>query len=160
MSTKHWSAAVFFAVTAAATLVGVQAAEPAPLKWQTNLNEAHRLSMETHKPMLLVFGAEWCHFCKKLERTTLTNEELARYIDANFIPVHIDADEQKRVAEILEVKSLPCTVVLSPEADLLTRFNGFKQASAFYDELVKARELHSSSVQMASRSVPGGVSRP
>ena len=159
MSTKHWSAAVFFAAVAAA-LAGLRADEPGQLKWQTNLNEAHRLSMESHKPMLLVFGAEWCHFCKKLERTTLTNEELARYIDANFIPVHIDADEQKRVAEILEVKSLPCTVVLSPEADLLTRFNGFKQASAFYDELVKAKQLHTSSVQMASRSVPGGVSRP
>jgi thioredoxin-related protein len=123
----------------------------AALKWETDLNKAHELALETNKPMLLVFGAEWCHYCKKLEQTTLTNPELVRYIDANFIAVHIDADEQERVAEILEVKGLPCTIVLSPDADLLGRITGFKQPSAFYEELAKARKLHAPAVQTASK---------
>jgi thioredoxin-related protein len=122
------------------------------VKWETDLHKAHEKAVETNKPMLLVFGAEWCHYCKKLEQTTLTNAELAKYINTNFIPVHIDADEQEKVAEILEVKGLPCSIVLSPDADLLGRITGFKQPSAFYEELAKARKLHTPAVQTASKT--------
>jgi len=134
--------------------IALRAAETkkASVKWQTDLHKAHEVSLETNKPMLLVFGAEWCHFCKKLEQTTLTNAELVKYINANFVAVHIDADEQEKVAEILEVKGLPCTIVLSPEADLLGRITGFKKPSDFYDELAKARKLFEPAVQTASKT--------
>ncbi|MBX3443172.1 MAG: thioredoxin family protein [Planctomyces sp.] len=131
------------------------------VKWETDLQEAHKLSVESGKPMLLVFGADWCHYCKKLEQSTLTNTELAKYINANFIPVHIDADDEPKVTEILEVTGLPCSVVLSPNADLLGRINGYKQPSAFYGELVQARRRHAA-VQTASSKIstaPAAVAR-
>jgi uncharacterized protein YyaL (SSP411 family) len=141
-------AACFAAVLliAAGSLV-TRAADSAKVRWLTDLNEAHRLSQKTHKPMLLVFGAEWCQYCKKLEATTLKSDEVARYINANYIPVHIDSDKQPRVSEILEVSGLPCTVVLSPEADLLARVNGYKAPSAYYEELVKARRNYQTAVK-------------
>ena len=79
--------------------------------------------------------------CKKLEKTTLRDPDMVRYINATFVPVHIDVDKQKRVAEILEVESLPCTIVLSPEADLLGRFEGFDKPAGLHKKLAAAKKL-------------------
>lgn len=114
------------------------AAEPPAggIQWQTDLNVAHRLSQQTNKPMLFVFGADWCTWCKKLEKTTLTDRELVAYINSHYVPIHIDADRDPRVVEILEAESLPCAVILSPNADLLGRINGYKDAAGYRAALV------------------------
>lgn len=119
------------------------AAEPVAngLNWQPDLHTAHALAVRENKPLLLVFGAEWCGWCKKLEKSTLGDPQMVKYVNATFIPVHIDVDHQKKVAEILEVESLPCTIVLSPNADLLGRFEGFDKPAGFYKKLEAAKKL-------------------
>ena len=122
------------------------AAPPVPsdgtgLQWQTDLKEAHKLAVRQQKPMLVVFGADWCFYCKKLEGETLGNRQMADYVRREFIPVHLDFDRDEKIAEILEVKSLPCTVVLSPRVDLLGRIDGYVKPSEYYSGLQKARAL-------------------
>ena len=127
----------------ASSLSWASGPENQAISWQKNLKDAHRVALQQNKPMMLVFGAEWCGFCKKLEKTTLANPQLAKYINSTFVSVHIDVDEEEKVAQILDVKSLPCTIILSPEADLLGRFEGFMQPAPMYHKLVSAKQLHS-----------------
>ena len=119
------------------------------VKWQKSLREAHKLAVQQNKPIMIVFGAEWCGFCKKLEKKTLSDPQLAKYINSTFVSVHIDVDDEEKVAKILDVKSLPCTIVLSPSADLLGRFEGFMQPNSMYEKLASAQTLHTN-VQQAS----------
>jgi len=139
------------------SLCGAAAVAAGPkngLKWQQDIFAGHKESVRTGKPMLLVFGADWCVFCKKLEQTTLAEPEMVKYINQNFVPVHLDADRDKKVASILEVKSLPCTVVLSPDADVLGRIEGFAKAPALYKRLAAARKMQGG-VAPASASSSG-----
>lgn len=106
--------------------------------WHQELQKAHVLAKSESKPMLIVFGATWCKFCKKLEKETFSDPQMQAYVQANFIPVHLDLDEQKSIGKILEVKSLPCTVVLSPNADLLGKVVGYKDTTAMKIQLDKA----------------------
>jgi len=112
------------------------------ITWQTNLKAVHKVAREQNKPMMLVFGAEWCGYCKKLEKTTLENPQLSKYINSTFVSVHIDVDDEEKIAQILEVKSLPCTIILSPGADLLGRFEGYMQPAPMYQKLASANKLH------------------
>ena len=89
------------------------------VQWHHGLKEAHEIALRDNKPILLVFGATWCGPCKKLEKETLAHPELAQYINDNFAAVHLDYDDDIKIAEILEVKSVPAVIVLSPNADLL-----------------------------------------
>ncbi|QDT66432.1 thioredoxin family protein [Calycomorphotria hydatis] len=124
-----------------------------PVAWQKDLYTAHSLSVQSNKPVLVVFGAEWCRFCKKLEGNTLSNPVMAGYVNENFVPVHLDFDQDKKIAQILEVKSIPCTVILSPKADLLGRVVGFKEPKDFWENLEDARELQSK-ILPAGHTVP------
>jgi thiol:disulfide interchange protein len=120
----------------------------AELAWFHDLYEAHRVSAATGRPMLIVFGAEWCHYCRELESTTLKNPDLVSYISSNFVPVHLDADKDARVAQILKAKPIPCTVVLGPSADLMGRSFGYQDAQHYYIELEKMRQRY---VKLAHR---------
>ena len=127
-------------VVSLCTAAAVAAGPKNGLKWQKDIFAGHKEANRTGKPMLLVFGAEWCVFCKKLEQTTLAEPEMVKYINENFVPVHLDLDHDKQVASILEIKSLPCTVVLSPDADVLARIEGYAKAPVLYKQLAAAKK--------------------
>lgn len=123
--------------------LSIDAAQPVgqKIEWHRDLFKAHRASVASKKPMLLVFSADWCGYCRKLEHDTLSDPRMVKYLKAEFTPVQLDLDQDKRIAKILEVESVPCTVVLSPEADLLGRMVGYVDVADYHRALEKARLL-------------------
>jgi thioredoxin-related protein len=116
-----------------------QVSQNAPsIHWLYDLKAAHEQSLATGKPMLIVCGGPWCVYCKKLEKEVLGHPTIAKYINATFIAVHLDSEKDQRAVQILEVKSLPTTVILSPEADLLGSVEGFVKVRDFASILKKS----------------------
>jgi thiol-disulfide isomerase/thioredoxin len=138
----------------------VVAAEPAPaggIQWQRDLQSAHRESLRLNRPVLIVFGAEWCHFCTKLEKESLGHPQIAQFINQTYIPVHLNFDEAQREAGILDVKAIPCVVALTPQAELVGRLDGFASPQKVGEMLSKANRLQmqlqqARSTQTASRA--------
>jgi thioredoxin-related protein len=115
---------------------------PQSVQWMTDLEKAHHQSLATGKPMLIVFGGPGCQYCKKLDREVLHHATIQKYIQQNFIPVHLDTSKNLREAEILEVTSLPTTYILSPEADLLGSVEGFVSVKQFATVLKQSADLN------------------
>lgn len=123
----------------------VQATQaPQSIQWLHDLNKAHRLSKETGRPILIVFGGPWCQYCKKLDKEVLSHKTIVKYVNATFIPVHLDAQKDERAAKILEVKSLPTTIVLSPDADLLGSVEGYVAAKDYATVLKQSVQFQKS----------------
>ncbi|TWU07053.1 Disulfide bond reductase DsbH precursor [Symmachiella macrocystis] len=123
----------------------VTAAEKTAVKkvdWQPNLTAAHKLSLKTGKPILLVFGADWCFFCHKLERETLNEANMAKFINNNFIAVKLDLEKDEKVAKILKVKSLPATIVVNSDADMLANIVGYQKSGSYAKNLRNALRVH------------------
>jgi len=108
------------------------------IAWARNFSQARRISSATGKPMLIVIGAKWCGFCRKLESTTLSNRRMAAYINASFVPLHLDSDRDSKAAQNLKVTTLPATFVLAPDRRILARIDGYRDVGAFYDELQRS----------------------
>ncbi len=121
------------------------AAPPAEKRvlWYKNLYTAHQQALATKKPMMLVFGADWCTYCKKLDKETLGDPRMAEFVNHSFVPVQLDLERDQRIAKILEVDRVPCTVILTPDADLLGRLIGYADVNAYYTHLQKARRVQS-----------------
>lgn len=113
-----------------------------PIHWYAGLKIAHEESQRTGRPMLIVFKAEWCEHCKKLDRQTLSDGRVARYINESFVPVELDLEQDADIAKALEVERIPCTLALNPQADLLGRIVGFVDDAQLRSALVKVRTLH------------------
>ena len=129
------------------------------VRWADDLHSARDEARRTGKPILIVFGAEWCGYCKKLDRDTLSDRTTAATINERFVPVYLDVTERemtpaKKVAQILEVKTLPSCVILSPEADLLGRMKGYQSPAAMGRELAAAKQVQD------RIQVTGGVTTP
>lgn len=118
------------------------------LKWQKDLKAARKLALAEDKLILVVFTAEWCTYCHKLVDNTVMHRDLVPFIDRHFVPVLLDFDTNKRTAEILEVESLPHTVVLSPMADLLAERKGFAQVAPFKQTLQSALDKQAEILQV------------
>jgi thioredoxin-related protein len=123
------------------------------IAWQTNLRAAHALATEQNRPLLLVFSAEWCHYCHKLIREAGADKSLSAFIMANFIPMQIDFDKEQRIAAVLEVESLPTTVVLSPKIDLLLNKPGYMKVAVFRKTLEEVL-LKQAEIQQVNGSEP------
>jgi len=126
--------------TAGATAADKEA--PNNVKWQPNLQAAHKEAVKSGKPILLVFGADWCFFCHKLERETLNNRDMSQFINKEFVAVKLDLEKDKRVAKILGVSSLPATVIVNSDADLLANIVGYQKPAKYSQNLKAALRVH------------------
>jgi len=110
--------------------------------WETDLLKARARAIQTKKPILIVFGAEWCTFCKKMESTTLSEKEMIQGINDSFVPVHLDFDKSRSVAKALEVKGIPSSIVLSTDAVVLSRKDGFAKSEEYRKVLTNGLKAH------------------
>ncbi len=118
------------------------ASQKSKIHWREDLDAAHEEALKTNKPMLLVFDAEWCSFCKKMDQVTLSDPAIITYVNNTFVPVHLSLEDHYRKAEALEVDRVPATVALTPNADLLGRIVGFVNADTYRESLSRIRVLN------------------
>jgi thioredoxin-related protein len=133
--TTTWARSIF-SRKPAQTAAAPKTSQPAePIQWVNDLKIAHRTSVATGRPMLVIFSGPKCFYCRKLENEVFTQPTVARYINKSFIPVHLDLAKNRQAAEVLEVTSLPTTVILSSDADLLGSIEGFVSSREFAEVL-------------------------
>lgn len=105
------------------------------IQWSTDLDRALQTSQASGRPILLEFTAAWCVYCKRMEQQTFVDPEVAACINAQFIPVRIDADRHKSLVKKYEVRGLPAMLIVAPDQSVVDRISGFQTAAALLDRL-------------------------
>lgn len=86
---------------------------------------------DRNRPYFLLFSAEWCHWCHEFADNTLTNDEVAEYLNANYVSVFIDADIHSTAYLKYRATGLPYTVFLNPDTSPHFRYAGTLYAEDF-----------------------------
>ena len=73
-------------------------AKPNGIQWIYNLDEGLAKAKDEHKTLMVEFMASWCPSCKEMEKKTFSNPSVRAKVSA-FVPVRIDIDQQREVAE-------------------------------------------------------------
>jgi thioredoxin-like negative regulator of GroEL len=83
--------------------------------WLHDLEKAHTLAVKLGRPLVIDFEAEWCGWCKKLDRETYTDESVIRFVNEHLVPVKLAVDKSeahKKFSKAFGVDGLPTMLFL------------------------------------------------
>jgi thioredoxin-related protein len=106
-----------------------QSAIAQEIDWRTDYNKARQEAVEKNRPLMLDFGTEDCFFCKKLDTTTFRDPSVTAVLNKSFIPLKIDADKERALAQALRIDHFPTLVIASPDGKILATQEGYLEAA-------------------------------
>src|ERR1043166_7095281 len=71
-----------------------------PVDWYAWGEEAFAKARKENKPIFLSIGYSTCHWCHVMERESFENEEVAAYLNENFVSIKVDREERPDVDKI------------------------------------------------------------
>jgi thioredoxin-related protein len=98
------------------------------VNWRHGFAEARREAEQSGRLLFLDFGTQACVYCQKLDATTFRNPGVARMLNENFIPVHIDANREQDLTRRMGVQRFPTLVITDPTGRTIDRREGFLEA--------------------------------
>lgn len=104
---------------------------PEILKDFTNYADALAASKQYKRPVFVYFGAEWCHWCKKMKADTLSTPEVKDKLGKEYVVCYIDTDKDKATARKYKVSGIPAYVVIASDETVITRASGYKTKDEF-----------------------------
>jgi hypothetical protein len=63
-----------------------------PLNWYPWGDEAFELARSLERPILLSIGYSTCHWCHVMEEESFDDEEIARYLNENYVVIKVDRE--------------------------------------------------------------------
>lgn len=98
----------------------------------SSLEEAVLMSTQQSKPIFVLFSADWCKWCKTLQKDTLQTASVQNEMK-KFIYFYVDVDLSPEIAQQLGAKSLPTYGLMDRNLNFIKKTSGFKNESDFLD---------------------------
>lgn len=146
-------------IVLAAAMVLCRSGAAAEIPWSTDIEDSLRRADSNGQLVLMEFTADWCVFCKKMEKNTFSDADVTERISGNFVAVKVDADQNKDLVKDLGIKGLPAILIVSPDLKVIERISGFQTPEALIpklDAVTAARPTRGKPATLASsRNSPG-----
>lgn len=114
----HWSSLIVLLIV---SLPSVCLGQYDRIQWASGVEEAKIRAKAENKTVLLHFGATWCAPCRQLESFVFPVPAIATAMNHSFVPVKLDVDQHKELAEQYGVSKIPQDVFLGPDGEVLFR---------------------------------------
>ena len=113
-------------------LAALAAAQPKIMWFSYEAGKA--LAESEQKPMLIDFTAEWCGWCRRLERDVFSREDVVA-CSKRFVCIKVDEVNRRDLVSAFSVQAYPTAVVLDHTGRELHRITGYRPAAQYVDEL-------------------------
>ncbi len=107
----------------------------AKIRWTESISTAMKQQQDSGRPLIIYVTADYCGYCRKMERDTWSDPKVAQRIQDGFVALKVDAEKHEELVTRLEVKGLPATLLLDSEGQLIQTLSGFSRPSAVIELL-------------------------
>lgn len=90
------------------------------LDWSESFSKAKTEALSENKLIFVMFTQEDCPACEYMKDVVFTNEELAEYMQTNFVLVEVNMHDKKELAS-LKVYGTPTTYIFTKNAKQIGR---------------------------------------
>ncbi|NPA10868.1 MAG: thioredoxin family protein [Epsilonproteobacteria bacterium] len=103
------------------------------VNWAMSYDMAKNLAQKEHKLIMVDVALSHCPPCKYLATQVYTDDDVANYINQNFIPLFYLADKDRLPAEVQNyfTGSTPTIMFIKPSGELFYSFIGARPPKAF-----------------------------
>jgi thiol-disulfide isomerase/thioredoxin len=95
--------------------------------WQNDTESAFAEARKSGKPVLVDLFADWCGWCKTMEREVFTQPRFQTYAE-RFVLLRVDVEDGASGSEFqrrFRAESLPTLLLLDPKQSLLGKIEGY-----------------------------------
>ena len=100
------------------------------IKWYS-YDEAMALNKSQNKKVYINFFTDWCGYCRKMEKETFTDEKVISYLNANYLPVRVNAEKDRKVAAQYRAFSYPDNTFLTEKGEFIGKQPGYLDPKGF-----------------------------
>jgi len=112
------------------------------LGWK-KYDEGLVLAAKQNKPLMVDFFTDWCGYCKKLDKITYADPQIAEYIKTHFVAVKVNAESKEpfnlpsgqmtgsTLAKSFGVTGYPAIWFLKPNGEKINYYPGFAPPEKF-----------------------------
>lgn len=109
------------------------------IDWK-DVNELQELKQTDPRPVMIELYADWCGWCKKMEKTTFIEPEVADYLSTNYYTVKINGEHSRQIELLgkiqtpkelikgLKIEGYPTLLILNDQLQLQKIAPGYKTA--------------------------------
>lgn len=127
------------------------------IEWHEDVAAARQLSQQYKVPMLVHFYGDQCMPCKTLEKNVFSKPEVAGTMQRYFVPVRINATQDRRTAAEYGVHSWPTDVFISPDGKTLTQGVCNQNANSYLQNLQNVAIMNRDRNIMLAAGGPSGA---
>jgi hypothetical protein len=101
------------------------AAAKSAIVWHSDVEKAWKTTQQQGRPLLVFVTAKQCAYCVKMKQATFADPNVAAAINRSFVPLVLDGGSNSPLLKDLGVTAYPATFIISGDAVVLDRVNGF-----------------------------------
>lgn len=77
------------------------------------------------KKAFVHFTAEWCGYCREMDRKTFREAEIVAALNRDFIAIRVDFDREPATAQLFKVKGLPDSWFIAENGEIIGHRPGY-----------------------------------
>lgn len=116
------------------------------VRWAASPRQATEAAERTGRMILVTVGADWCHYCRKMEQDVWKRGQIEKVISESYVPLRLDSDHHQDLIGRLQVQAFPTTLVFSPDRKLIARMEGYVDAERMHTALDRLRTTRQTAV--------------
>ena len=101
----------------------------------SDLTQALEEAGNTNKSVLLIFDQASCYYCDLLKSNTLSDANVQKEINSNYIVVDVDVNKESSLAAKYQVVGTPMIIILDSNGNQQGKIEGYVDANEFLAEL-------------------------
>ena len=137
---KNFGIQLLFLLT---LLIFVSGSFAADNKWHS-FNEGLAKAEKENKIILIDFYADWCHWCKVMDKKTFKDAQVSKKLKESFVTIKLDAEDTKitvkyknktfnnpQLTQAFGVTGFPSLAFLDSKGDVITLVPGYVPPETF-----------------------------
>lgn len=118
------------------------AAQAEGIQWQQDLEAAKTLAKQTGRLVLVHFWTPTCAPCLTLDETVFNQAGVAAAVEARFVPVKLNANENSATAQGFGITRVPTDVILTPDGHVVGKLISPPTPGGYVAELTQVASAY------------------